>query len=209
MQQTTLVYDVEKGYSIYFIEETKMGMMIEKYLKTAIEQKLLALPIMEYAWISVDAIPFSKRVRSICETECPQYGKSWSCPPAVGTVEECRDICGSYEDAFVFTTIAEVEDSTNMEEMLETRSGHEEVMRQLQKIFRKMSFRTLSMSGESCAICRECVYPKEPCRYPDQMIPCMEAYGIVVPLLAETAGIAFHNGSNVITWFGVVLLGPA
>ena len=176
-------------------------------LRNEIEQRLLDLPIVQYAWLPESALSFSERVRYICETECPRYGKSWACPPGVGTVEKCREICNKYDEVFVFTTMAEVQDIANMEETLATRSGHEAVTRQIREIFQEYSFQTLAMSGESCAICRECAYPNGPCRHPDQMIPCIEGYGIVVPLLAEKAGIVFDNGGNVVTWFGVVLFG--
>lgn len=175
-------------------------------VREEIEARLLELPIVQYAWLPVGELEFSKRVRTICEMECPRYGKSWACPPGVGTVEECRARCERYTDAFVFTTIAEVQDISNMEETLATRSGHEAVVRQIREIFREYSFQTLAMSGESCAICPECAYPGAPCRHPEQMIPCIEGFGIVVPLLAERAGIVFDNGVNVATWFGVILL---
>ena len=55
-----------------------------------IEEKIAGFPICEYAFIRPEEIPFSEKVRYICRTECPRYGKSWSCPPAVGAVEECR-----------------------------------------------------------------------------------------------------------------------
>jgi hypothetical protein len=32
----------------------------------------------------------------------------------------------------------------------------------------------------------------------------VEGYGIVVPSVAEKAGIEFDNGYNVVTWFGMV-----
>lgn len=180
--------------------------MTDIEIRNKIEQRLLELPIVQYAWLPCSALTFSERVRYICETECPRYGKSWACPPGVGTVEKCREICSGYEEAFVFTTIAEVQDIANMEETLATRGGHEAVTRQIREIFQEHSFQTLAMSGESCSICSECAYPDAPCRHPEQMIPCIEGYGIVVPLLAEKAGIVFDNGSNVVTWFGIVLL---
>ena len=56
-------------------------------LKKKIEEEITQFPICEYAFIRPEEIPFSERVRYICETECPRYGTSWACPPAVGTLE--------------------------------------------------------------------------------------------------------------------------
>ena len=75
-------------------------------LQQEIEARLLELPIVQYMWIDTEDLDFSERVRMICKQECPRYGKSWSCPPGVGTVEECQNRCLSYDGAFVFTTIA-------------------------------------------------------------------------------------------------------
>ncbi len=173
-------------------------------IRSEIEEKLSGLPVVQYAWLAGGEIPFSERVRSICREECPRYGSSWACPPGVGTVEECRIVCESYDGALVFTTIAEVQDIENMEETLATRKEHEEVTRGIRHILQQYTGQTLALSGDSCAICGKCAYPDEPCRHPGEMIPCVEGYGIVVPLLAEQAGIEFMNGSNVVTWFGMV-----
>lgn len=92
-----------------------------------------------------------------------------------------------------------------MEETLRTRREHEAVTRRIRDILEKYTGKTLALSGESCAVCETCAWPEEPCRHPEKMIPCMEGYGIVVPLLAEQTGIEFFNGSNTVTWFGMVL----
>lgn len=174
-----------------------------------LEESLLDLPIVQYAWVDIEEIEFSEKVRHICRTECPRYGTSWSCPPAVGTVEECRKRCEEYSGAFVFTTMAEVHDAADLQETLATRSQHEEVTREIRKIFevskRAEARLTMALSAESCAVCEQCAYPDAVCRYPERMLPCIESYGIVVPKLAEKAGIEFMTGGNVVTWFGIVL----
>lgn len=173
--------------------------------KAEIEGQLLELPIVQYAWVDTCEIPFSENARAICKQECPRYGKSWSCPPGVGTVEECHARCLGFDGAFVFTTIAEVNDIMNMEETLATLKGHEEVTHEIISILERYTKETLPLSGESCAACEKCSYPDAPCRQPGRMVSCIEGYGIVVPLLAEKVGIEFENGSNVVTWFGMVL----
>jgi len=55
-----------------------------------LEEKLAEFPLYQYEFIHTDELMFSERVRYICETECPMYNTTWACPPAVGTVEECR-----------------------------------------------------------------------------------------------------------------------
>ena len=51
-----------------------------------LEQQLSQLPLYVYDHIDLNTLEFSDRVRWICEHECPMYGKTWACPPGVGTV---------------------------------------------------------------------------------------------------------------------------
>ena len=88
-----------------------------------LETQIAEYPVCEYAFIKPEEITFLEQVRHICESECPRYGTSWSCPPAVGTVAECKERCRQYTGGFIFTTVAEVSDIENMKEMLDTRKS--------------------------------------------------------------------------------------
>lgn len=172
--------------------------------KEILEEEILQYPIMQFAYLKTEQIQFLNRVREICKNECPRYGTSWSCPPAVGTVEECQERCSEYKDVFVFSTIAEVDDITNMEETLKTRMEHEEITEAVTQIFRKHFGGLITLSTESCDICKKCSCPDSPCRHPEKMFPCVESYGILVTDLAQMGEMEFMNGANVVTWFSVI-----
>ena len=171
--------------------------------RQAVEAQLCELPISQYAWIDPRRIEFSERIRYVCEHECTMYGKSWACPPAVGSVAECREKALSYPEGLVFTTLTEVEDIADLEATLATRAPHEQITRQVRDILRQYASDVLTLSTEACAVCRHCSYPDAPCRHPDRMFPCVESYGIVATDLAEKNGIEFYNG-NLVTWFSVL-----
>lgn len=162
--------------------------------------------IMEYGFLYAKDICFEERIRWICEHECPRCNSSWSCPPAVGTVEECRERASHYKYAYIFSTISEVTDEMDMEETLATREEHEVVTRRIDRLFRDRfgSDQVLTLSTESCAICAHCSWPSAPCRHPDKMFPCVESYGIVVSDVASAAGMTFDNGPGVVTWFSLL-----
>ena len=63
--------------------------------KELLTEKLAELPLYTYEFIDPAKLEFNDRIRWICQHECPMYGKSWACPPAVGTVAECEGKCGS------------------------------------------------------------------------------------------------------------------
>jgi len=173
--------------------------------RTLFEEKLTQLPIVQYEYFSTSDLLFLEQVRYICRTECPQYGKSWACPPAVGTVEECKTRCLSYPNGLLITTMTEVSDIANIEETLSTREDHEDITRQVRDLFREQGVEPLVLSTESCAICDQCAYPDGPCRFSDRMFPCVESQGILVTDLAEKFGIDFQAGGNIVTWFSLFL----
>ena len=113
------------------------------------------------------------------------------------------DLFDAGEDAEL---LAEVADAENLEEVFRSKAGHEEITRQIRQIFAPCFEEILALSGDSCSLCERCSYPEGPCRRPEAMLPCIEGYGIVVPALAEKAGISFLNQGNLVTWFGLLLL---
>ena len=172
---------------------------------TELEERLAQFPLVEYGFLKSHDIVFSERIRTVCETECPRFGTSWACPPAVGTVDECIERCRAFSDFFVFTTMAEVADYTDMDEALATRTDHEEITREVRGIFRELYGDCIVLSTESCAICDRCTYPDgEPCRHPELMLPCVESHGIIVTDLAEQAGLSYFYDYNTVIWFSAV-----
>ncbi len=170
-----------------------------------IEKKITGYPIFEYAFFDTSELGFYPNVRTICEVQCPQYGKSWSCPPAVGTLEECRERCFGYKDAFIFSTISEVQDMLNMEEMLSTRDEHVEIVNHIREHVFSKDEDILILTAESCNICEKCTYPESSCKHPNRMYPCIESQAIIVTEICENNNMSFLNGNNIITWFCLIL----
>lgn len=169
------------------------------------EQRLCELPIAQYAFFRTAELTFSPRIRHVCKHECPRYGKSWACPPAVGTVDECRARCLAHASGLLIATLAEVDDITNMELTLATRPQHEDITHTVDRLLRDEGVTPLVLSTDSCARCARCTYPDAPCRHPALLYPCIESHGIVVTDLAERLGVAYHYGGNIVTWFSLLL----
>lgn len=172
--------------------------------KTVIAGRLAALPIYQYEFLKTSDLVFEPKVRQICSSECPMCGRTWSCPPAVGTLEQCRERCLQFDEALLLTTVAEVGDISNMTETLSTRREHERITRQARDIFRSCGCRTLVLSSEACQLCTRCTYPDAPCCQPDEMLPCIESHCILVTELAERCGIEFLSSATVVTWFSLI-----
>ena len=170
-----------------------------------LEAQMAELPLYAYSYLDPSEILFSDRIRWICENECPMYGKSWACPPGVGTVGQCRSRCRGYENCLMISTITEVNDIADMEETLATRPDHEAVTEQVLEIMRELGAKPYVLSTEACTLCEECaILEGKPCRLPEKMHPCVESHGInVVPML-ESRGLEFQFGANVVTWISLL-----
>ena len=169
-----------------------------------IEQELAELPLYIYAWVEPKDLEFSDRVRHICQTECAMYGKSWACPPGVGTVEECKAL--SYNKALLISSLTEVADIADLEATLATRRDHEDLTDRVGDILRARGLEPYILSTEACAICGRCaILDGKPCRHPEKMHPCVESQGInIIPTL-EANGLEFQYGSNTVTWVSLLL----
>lgn len=178
-----------------------MNLNAEKF-----EEFISRYPVYEYRILAAEAIQVFPRVREICRTECERYGSTWACPPAVGTLEECGRRIRGYSHGIFFSSVAEVSDLLNMEEMLRTRRAHEELSTEVGEYLKSQGFQVFILSTESCDICRECAYKRgEPCVHPDRMHPCLESHGVMVYELAVNNQMEYQLDGNVILWFSLVL----
>lgn len=170
-----------------------------------LEEKLAELPLYIYDFLSPEELDFTSRIRWICENECPMYGQTWACPPGVGSINQCKGMCLSFENCLMISTIAEVADITDIQETLATRPDHEALTNEVRDMMREMGTDPYILSTEACAICERCAYlDGKPCRYPEQMHPCVESHSInVVPML-EKRGLEFQFGANVVTWVSLL-----
>jgi predicted metal-binding protein len=170
-----------------------------------LEGQLAELPLYVYDFIDPKALEFTERVLWVCSHECPMYDKTWACPPAVGTVDECRCRCEQFTDCLMIATITEVQDISNIEETLATRPAHEAVTNQVRDMMRSQGVEPYVLSTEACALCERCAWMDgQPCRFPEKMHPCVESHGINLLALIADQGLEFQYGENVVTWFSLL-----
>lgn len=170
------------------------------------EQFISQYPIYEYRILDTKDIKIYDRVRIICKEECERYGSTWACPPGVGTLEECSKRIKSFPHAVFFSSVAEVSDLLNMEEMLSTRRAHEDITNDIGYFLRDEGHEIFILSTESCDICKKCTYKDGmPCRHPDRMHPCLESHGVVANEIVEQQSMEYNLGGNTILWFSMIL----
>ena len=170
-----------------------------------LEAALAELPLYVYVFVDPKSIEYSERIRWICEHECPMYGKTWACPPGVGTVAECSAKCQSYNSCLMIGTITEVENISCIEQALTTRPEHEAITNVVRQLFREQGTEPYILSTEACAVCERCaILDGMPCRMPGRMHPCVESHGInLIPTLEEN-GLDFQYGGDIVTWYSLL-----
>lgn len=163
------------------------------------------LGIHEFGFVPTEKIVASQMVRGLCEKNaCGAYGKTWACPPGVGTLAECSARMRAYETVFVFTTRHELEDSLDWEGMVAGKKAHEAVTPRVVDFFRRRFPDCMVLASEGCPHCEKCTYPDAPCRFPEKLHPSIESYGVEVNVLARDAGVRYHNGPNTVTYFSCI-----
>ncbi len=151
-------------------------------------------------------IIFDDEVRTLCEqNSCRGYGSCWACPPAVGSVESCKEKVLLYKHALLFTTATKVKEQFDLKGWMDARIQHEAITELIAKDFRQFYPTALVLSTEGCTLCKNCTYPEDPCRFPERMFPAVESYGIFVMKLAPKIGIRYNNGQGVVTYFSLIL----
>ena len=170
-----------------------------------LEQQLSELPLYIYDFFDPHELEFSSRIRWICEHECPMYGKSWACPPGVGSVDTCRQVCMAYDHCLLISSIVEVRDIADMDETLATRPDHEALTEQVRELMKAQGVDPFILSTEACTVCERCaILDGQPCRFPEKMHPCVESHGINVVDVLERRGLDFQFGANVVTWISLL-----
>ena len=60
-----------------------------------------------YAELNMNALIARSEIRDMCITgKCQRYGKSWSCPPACGSLETCAARMRQYSSGILVQTTA-------------------------------------------------------------------------------------------------------
>ena len=120
--------------------------------RNRLDGELSQLPLYVYEYIDPRQLEYSQRIRWICSNECPMYGKTWACPPGVGTVEHCAKKCLSYKNCLMISTITEISSIANIEEAPVTRAPHDAAPNRVRALLRLSGWTALPVSGENAPL---------------------------------------------------------
>jgi len=161
------------------------------------------------AILDTSVIQFHEDFRKACEKNfCGKFDTNWMGPPAVGPISELARRARSYGKGLLFQSVHQIRSNFDMKGMLAAAKVHEKIFRDLLAKIREVypAEDILPLNAGCCSVCEKCAYPdKEPCRFPDQAVSSVEAYGINVIALEKSAGLPYYSGKNSVTYVGLIL----
>lgn len=172
-------------------------------------KEIAGLGAFKVGIVSTGEVPFDRAFRTACEVNyCGLYGKCWTCPPHVGDIDELIAKAKSYKEAVVYQSVHTIEDSFDIEGMIEAGGNHNQLSQKISVLLEKIPREDfIHLGAGGCRYCERCAKAdEEPCRHPDKALASLEGYGIAVSQLAEVSGMKYINGQNTITYFGAVFL---
>ena len=153
-------------------------------------------------------IVVSASFRKICEGNgCGKYNRCYMCPPDVGDIHRLMTSVKRYPQGLLYQTIHQIEDSFDFEGMMQAGKNHMSCSQRLQQaLVPVLGNGILHLSCGGCRLCDACAKPEnKPCRFPEQALPSMESYGIDVYKTAQPTDLKYINGTDTVTYFGLVL----
>jgi predicted metal-binding protein len=124
-------------------------------------------------------------VRLKCQYGCGAYGSRLTCPPHSPPPEVTRRVLRHYQQALLLRM--ERAGGGWKAETRQRRQMSEVVAALERELFLAGHHRAWGMGAGPCRLCKECD-PSEPCRFPSQARPSMEACGIDVYTTVRQAG---------------------
>jgi predicted metal-binding protein len=176
-------------------------------LVNTVTDRLRRLPLNQADPIDVGLLSYEQEIRAMCEmNRCGRYGRSWNCPPQVGSLEDLAEKCGVYRHGLFFNTVSALEDSFDFEGMMAAAARFGEILAEIDASVREImpADAYLLLGAGSCGACETCAYP-DPCRRPEKLHIPIEACGVNVVELAKNTGFRYNNGPNTVTYFGLLL----
>ena len=158
------------------------------------------------AAVNMDALEPLKAVRDMCEADrCGRYGKSWSCLPACGTLEQARAQIQRYSQGILVQSTAQLEDEFDYTGMTALSEAHKKRFLTFARQARLLYPQCLPLTAGTCTLCHACTYPKRPCRHPKQRLSSMEAYGLFVSDVCIRSNLDYNYGPCTLAYTACVL----
>lgn len=176
-------------------------------LRTQTEQFAAACGAARWRWIDPGEITVSTAFRTSCAmNQCGQFGRCWSCPPAVPSVEKMHEDLLRYDMGLVFQGDYPYVDDFDYEAMEAGALSFYQLCRCLEGHLTELPVRSLVLGAGRCRECRVCTYPNKPCVRAQGPVMSLEAYGVDVTALCRLSDLPYVLENGTVPYTGLALL---
>ena len=153
------------------------------------------------ARMDVSSLRLLKEVREMCaKNTCGQYGRTWVCPPGLGTLKECEKRIRRFRHGLLLQTVGALEDPFDYDSMALLKERHGKNFDAMYADLSADHPDLLALGAGGCSRCEACTYPDAPCRFPQQAYGSMEGYGLLVTEVCRQNGLKYYYGPNTIAY---------
>lgn len=153
---------------------------------TGVEELLRQSGYHDFRWLVGAQLPVCQWVRFKCRYGCPHYGQLAACPPAVPTLDECRELFGEYGHVAIIRLSACV--SGIAEDAAWNRQVSQELLALERTVFLAGFVKALVLFPGPCRLCETCSGDRTACRRSAEVRPSPEALGVDLFGAARLAG---------------------
>lgn len=156
--------------------------------------------------LNMAAVVPMAEVREMCAADrCGCWGKNWACPPGCGNLDYISKQLAQYHSGLLVQTTGTLADDFDAVGMEELSERHRVNFITFARQVRLLRPDCLPLTAGPCLVCRQCAYPKRPCRYPTKQMSSMEAYGLLVSDVCLRSGLGYNYGAKTLTYTSCVL----
>ena len=159
---------------------------------------------------AVEHIVVAEWVNLKCRYGCKHYNTNWCCPPATPSPDKVREILKDYSRALLLVGNKKSPDfyrNHRRKRAMQVRFWKGTVSLE-RMLFLEGYYKTFSLVGENCALCKECAYPLD-CRFPQEKRPSLESFSIdiigTLHNLGQTSAVN-ARANDEYNYYGIILL---
>jgi len=132
----------------------------------------------DFRWISGKDVVVSQWPRFKCMFGCPTYGKKGTCPPAVPSIEECREFIKEYKQIAVIHLRKKLDDPEDRKDW--SKKTNIDLLKLERGAFLSGHQKAFLLFMDECRICEDCPGSRIECKNLHLARPCPEALGVDV-----------------------------
>ena len=159
---------------------------------------------------NIEKIIIAEWVQLKCSYGCSRYNTNWCCPPATPSPDKVRAILSEYSRALLLVGSKSCSDfyRDNVRKRASQVRCWKGMVSMERMLFLEGYYKTFSLVGECCALCKECAFP-DVCRFPQEKRPSVESFSIdmigTLKNLGTTSQVATHTAET-FNYYGIILL---